>query len=503
MIYIFFIVFIIFIRLYILKKAQSKAVDQWYWLKYRDVVIKQKKCPPNLPEYLLEVKQWYPPFFGWFLSKIPDNIFKYTNLLTQVLSIFRLSFIFIVAYMLDLELAFPLYLAIVVYLTAPILIYYDNQINSRIFGSLLVDILILSFFGYFEYSLFYLLIPIFILTTILLFTHKMSQQLYLFLLIGMTIFYMSVIPMLIYILSNLFAITFFSYKNYFKAHVEIVKFWHRNRYKLGAHQFYESDIYSKNDFVNNNRLHGNGIKSFIKKSSLIVGMLPFTIFVLFNFEFNFFGLIVFFTLLFIFLTSFVDRFLCLGSGNLYTYNLVTFICFYMLLTDINFSSFANQSLLILVLMMTVGSIYKFYRGVKYKSKDDEFDNAIEYINKSNLDRIIVIPFQLPDEVAYKTHKKVFWGGHGYGFLWLEPYFPVFNTKIEDAIQDWNLGAIFLKKDYYPEFFDRVDMNLFNIDFENEKYIVLSVKNWIDKDAIPLWAIGKYPDVIRLREIQSY
>ena len=489
-----FILGILFIKFILLKKASSNAVDQWYWLKYRDAVQTQKTCPPDLPDYLLEVKQWYPPFFGWVLSKIPNKIFKYTNLLTQISSILRLSLIFIVAYILNIEFSFSVYLAIVVYLTAPILIYYDNQINSRIFGSLLVDIVILLFFGYLEYGLYYLLIPIFIFTTILLVTHKMSHQLYAFLLIGISIFYMSIIPILIYALSNLFAITFFSYKNYFKHHVEIVKFWHRNRYKLGARQFYESDVYGKVNFIYSNRLHGDGIKSFIKKLSLIVGMLPFTVFILFNFEFNFFGLVIFMTLFFIFLTSFIDIFLCLGSGNLYSHNLVSFIGFYLLFTDVDFASLSNQILLILVAIMTVGSIYKFYRGLKSKSKDNDFDNTISYIKQSKLDRIMGMPFQLPDEVAYKTEKKVFWGGHGYGFLFLEPYFPVFNAKIESAIKDWNLGAIFLKKDYYPEFFEKVDMNLFEITFENDIYIVFSVKNWINEDRVPPWAIKMYPDI---------
>lgn len=504
MIYIFLIIFIflfiLIIKFILLKKASSSAVDQYYWLKYRNAVKIQKTCPPNLPEYILEVKQWYPPFFGWFLSKIPNYIFKYSHLLTQLLSIFRLSLILIITYLLNIELSFSVYLAIVIYLTAPILVYYDNQINSRIFGAILVDILVLLFFGYFEYGLYYLVIPIFIFTTILLFTHKMSHQLYLFLLTGISIFYMSIIPIAIYMLSNIFAILFFSYKNYLKHHIEIIKFWHRNRYKLGAHQFYESDIYGNDDFVYNNRLHGNGIKSFIKKLSLIVGMFPFTIFIVFNFEFNFFGLVIFMTLLFIFLTSFIDKFLCLGSGNLYTYNLVTFMSFYLILTDIDFSSFNNRILLILVFIMTAGSIYKFYTGLKVKSKDYNFDDIIEFIKQSNLDRIMIIPFQLPDEVAYKTNKKVFWGGHGYGFLWLEPYFPVFNTKIEDAIKDWNLGAIFLKKNYFNEFLEKVDKNLFEIAFENERYIILSVKNWKDEDRIPQWAIEKYPDIFGSKNV---
>ncbi|MCF6339843.1 MAG: hypothetical protein L3J10_03680 [Sulfurimonas sp.] len=495
MIYLFILLLIIITRFVLLKEASKNVVDQYYWLLYRKAVKIQKKLPPSLPEYILEIKQWYPPLFGWFLSLIPDSLFKYSHLITQLLSLFRLFLLFIVIYFFDLEYSFSLFLSVVIYLIAPILVYYDNQINSRVFGAIIVDILIILFFVYFEYALFYLLIPILLLTTTLLFMHKMSHQLYLFLLLGLSIYYLSLTPIIIYVLSNALAIVFFNYKNYLKHHIEIVKFWHRNSYKLGAHQFYESDIYGKNNFVYRNRLHGNGIKSFIKKLSLIVGMLPFSIFILFNFEFNFFGLIIFITLLFIFLTSFVDYFLCLGSGNLYTYNLVLFEGLYIIFTDINYFSLFNQILLLIVFLMTFFSIYKFYIGLKVKSKDEDYDNAMEYIKQSTIDRIVAIPLTPSDEIAYRTEKKVFWGGHGLGFKYLEPYFPVFNKKIEEAVNEWNIGGVFLQKDYWPEFFEKVNKNIYEIVYENSKYIILKIKNFENLDKKPLWAKEIYRDIV--------
>ncbi|MFW5607579.1 MAG: hypothetical protein ACOCM0_08355 [Campylobacter hyointestinalis] len=494
MIYLTTLVIILSIKFFILKKAQSKAVDQWYWLKYRDETIKQKKCPPDMPEYLLDIKQWYPPFLGWFISKLPNSVFKYSNLITQILSFFRLILILVFAYFINIEFSLSIFLAIIVYLTAPILVYYDNQINSRIFGAIILDVLIILFFGYFVYNLYLLLMPILLLTILLLFTHKMSHQLYLFLLLGLTIFYNSSVPFSVYLVANIFAFVFFNYKNYLKHHIEIVKFWHRNRYKLGAHQFYESNIYGKIGFVYKNRLHGNGLKSFVKKLSIIVGMFPFSLFILFNFEINFFGILFMATLLFIILTSFIDNFLCLGGGYLYTYNLVTIVSFYLVSSNIDIVSLDNQILLLLLCLMTFFSIFKFYKGLKNKVANKELEEAIEYLKNSNLDRIMVIPFQLPDEITYKTSKKVFWGAHGYGFLWLEPYFPVMNEAIEKAIDDWNLGAVFLQKDYWPEFFEKVDMSIFNIVFENKQYVILEVKNWKGEDRIPNWAVDKYPDL---------
>lgn len=495
--YLIFLLLILVIKFFLLKKSSSIAVDQWYWLKYRDAVKTQKTCPPELFEYILEIKQWYPPIFGWLLSKLSDSFFKYSYLITQVLSLFRILIMIILFFILQSQSSFVLFLAILVYLTAPILVYYDNQINSRIFGAIILDILIVLFFLYFEYSNYYILIPIFALTVLLLFTHKMSHQLYLFLLIGLSIYYENIIPIAIYVLATIFSLIFFDYKNYLKHHIEIVKFWHRNRYKLGAHQFYESSIYGKDGFRYKNRMHGKDIELWIKKLALIIGMFPFVIFILFNFKLNFFGLVVLLTLLFIILTSFIPFLYCLGMGNLYTYNLVTFSSYYLIFNNaIDYTQPINVLLLILVFLLTMLSIYKYYKGLvnKSKLKDRKLDEAIEFLQKSDFDRILVIPFQLPDEVAYKTGKKVFWGGHGYGFLWLESYFPVFNERIEMAIKDWNLGGVFLQKSYWPEFFEKVNLSLLNKEFENSEYIIFSVKKWKNIDKIPDWAIKHYPDI---------
>ena len=496
MIYFFSLIFVLLIRLFILKKASLTAVDQWYWLKYRDAVRSQKQCPPELPEYILETKQWYPPIFGWFLSKLSDKFLKYSNLITQILSAFRIAIVSFLFFFLNDQFSFELFLVSLVYLTAPILVYYDNQINSRIFGAIILDILIVLFFGYFEYSNYYVLMPIFALNILLLFTHKMSHQLYLFLIIGFSIYYENVVPIAMYVLATIFSLIFFDYHKYLKAHIEIVKFWHRNRYKLGAHQFYESSIYGKDGYVYKNRMHGNDIKLWIKKLALIIGMFPFMIFIIFNFQFNFFGLVIFLTLLFIALTSFVPFMYCLGMGSLYTYNLVTFSCYYLIYSDIDYSTPVTIALLILVFILTMISIYKFYRGLvnKSKFKDSRLDEAIEFLKTSNFDRVLVIPFQLPDEIAYKTGKKVFWGAHGYGFLWLEPYFPVFNRKIEEALSDWNLGGIFLQKSYWNEFYENVDVSLLKKEFENDKYIIFSIKEWKNIDRIPNWALERYPDI---------
>lgn len=483
---------LIFVRILILRKAARTAVDQWYWLKYHTAVRQLLQIPPSLPEYILDIRQWYPPIYGWFLSLIPEKMLKISNGVTILLSILRLCLVYCLVLFLGAS-ATPLILFIVLlYITAPILVYYDNQINPRVFGALLLDTLVLCWFGYFEYNSYIMLLPIVVLTTTLLFTHKMSHQLYLFMLIGLSVYDLSVIPPCSYIVAVLFGLFFFGYKKYAIAHIEIVRFWGRNKYKLGAHQFYESEIYGKEGFVGRNRLHGNGLKSALKKTAIIMGFLPATLFVCFNFELNFFGILFISTLLFIVLTSFVPSFYCLGSGNLYTYNLVTLICFYLVATQIHYVAPLNQVLLVLVLAMTMASITKYYVGLQSNTSTACLDDAIEFIKDAELNRIMAIPFQLPDEVAYKANKSVFWGCHGLGFLWAEPYFPVFNRKIEDALKEWNLGGVLLQKEYFPEFEQVVDMERLQVVYENKQFQVFLISDWEDGKKIPDWAVNLYP-----------
>jgi len=480
------------LRILVYQKAQKSAVDQWYWLNYREAVLQQRKVPPTVGKYILDVKQWYPPIYGWLLSVVPKTLIISSNYITGLISLFRLVLVYCFAMWLGVENVSLLLFLALVYISAPILVYYDNQINPRVFGALLVDTLVLCWFGYFEYNNYILLIPILAINVLILFTHKMSHQLYLFMLLGLSLFYVDIVPLGTYIAATGLACLFFNYKRYATAHVEIVRFWNRNKYKLGAHQFYESETYGESEYTSPNRLHGNGFQSLVKKSALILGMFPAILIVCFHFELSYFGILIAATVLLMILTSFVPCFYCLGSGNLYTYNLVTLVCFYLVTTPANFSELWPKLLLVAVSILTIGSIAKHFIGLQGNKNSECLEEAIAFTRNSELNRILVIPFQLPDEVAYKTDKQVFWGCHGLGFLWAEPYYPVFNRKIEEAVQEWNLGGVLFQKDYFPEFDKVVDMEMLNTEYENEQYIVYSVKNWVDGGAIPKWAESIYP-----------
>ena len=51
------------------------GVDHWYWKSYIEEYRKNRRFPPVLPQFLLELHQWYPPLFPLIMAKLPKSIF--------------------------------------------------------------------------------------------------------------------------------------------------------------------------------------------------------------------------------------------------------------------------------------------------------------------------------------------------------------------------------------------------------------------------------------------
>ena len=487
-------VFFLIFRLWVLFKTNKFSVDQNFWLLYRLKAREQKRIPPNIDNYILDVKQWYPPIFGWIIKNLPKKIILKPEIFVIVLNVIRLGIAgFFVLF--GLQKISPLMWIIIslIFLSAPILSYYENQINSRVFGAITLDLIVLFWSIFFETNFSVYLFIIFALTIILMFSHKMSLQLYICIIIGISFYQTSLIPIILSLISLIISLLFLGYSKYLRAHIEIVKFWQRNCFKLGSHQFYESELYGSKDFIYKNRIHGGGFKTFKKKFTLLLAMFPMIIIWVVNFELNFLSVIIITTLVFILITTFVKYFYSLGYGLYYEYNLVSFVCFYFVINPFQFSKL-NLFFFIFSLILSFLSIMVFIKRKNNINTNLCLNEVIQFLKNSKLDRLLIFPFQLPDEIAYKTNKKVFWGAHGLGFLWIENYFPVMKVKIEEVISDWNLGAIILEKKYWPEFFNKVDQENLKLEFENENYCILSVLKWSNQEKTPVWALKKYPNL---------
>ena len=172
-----------FFRRFIFRLAQASSIDEYFWIQYRLNARKQKNFPPKIPQYLLDLRQWYPPIFGYFLKLIPDVVFKNIFYILLLLSVIRFInyfiFLSILGVKADLEIVL---ICLIIYIVSPSNFINDNQLNSRILGSINFDILImLVYLGHLSGwgPTLYILLLFFTIT--IFFLHKMTLQLWIFL----------------------------------------------------------------------------------------------------------------------------------------------------------------------------------------------------------------------------------------------------------------------------------------------------------------------------------
>ncbi|HIE13945.1 TPA: hypothetical protein EYP70_01595 [Candidatus Bathyarchaeota archaeon] len=82
---------------------------------------------------------------------------------------------------------------------------------------------------------------------------------------------------------------------------------------------------------------------------------------------------------------------------------------------------------------------------------------------------------MPDIVAYKTGKKVLWGGHSYGFKMLEPIFPVLKMRLGEVVKKYGINYILLFKEYLPDFenFSEKELSIRKLE-EDGEYVLYEV-----------------------------
>jgi hypothetical protein len=74
--------------------------------------------------------------------------------------------------------------------------------------------------------------------------------------------------------------------------------------------------------------------------------------------------------------------------------------------------------------------------------------VLDYLKALPKDGVFCIPFLLPDETAFWTRKKVFWGGHSYGFhALLKPYFPIMREEVKEILRNKPLNYLLFWRGY--------------------------------------------------------
>ena len=66
----------VFLLAYVLRAVpqwlspQGLGVDHWFWKTYIETYRRERRFPPELPQYVLDEAQWYPPLFPMLLARL-------------------------------------------------------------------------------------------------------------------------------------------------------------------------------------------------------------------------------------------------------------------------------------------------------------------------------------------------------------------------------------------------------------------------------------------------
>jgi hypothetical protein len=369
---------------------------------------------------------------------------------------------------------------------------YDNQLNSRILASILFDVaIVVVFVGWSQGWYLGLSIVLLCLYITQFFLHKLTIQLQIFLCIIWAVTLKELVPLTV--LVGAFVLSFLiGYKNTFKAHWDITAFWFRNRRFLGAHQIQDSPRYGTKG--NNSQ----SLNAILRSGLTIPAMCPFVVVPLLASPYLFWQTTILATVLFAFLVTFLPQMKAWGHGRSYMYYQPSMVILFLLMSG------GVASLDTLQVIGFFGCLpVVFYSSMQYKkwlvenskAKDIAFAEILEFIKKSELSRIMCVPAAISDEVAYRTGKSVLWGGHGYGFGLMEPYFPVLKVAPRDAVGDWNVGAVVVDSDYWPDHANDFPACVFKATKRIGGYVIYVVNNWQDGSTYPKWAEARYPGIV--------
>lgn len=452
----------LYLRIYPRLKLKYYGVDTWYYLLYVEEFRKTKKIPVKLPYYLLDKEeQWYPPVFPMMLSIFPSKFLeKHQWLINPLIDCVQLLLLYIITFAVTKNFLLAM-LSGIIYATTPTLISENTNLNSRSLASLIFTGVMLCLMGFVIINNNFWLIPIILGGAIMLLTHKMVAQNFVFVMLALTGCYRDVKFILILVTVFLTAVIISKgfYLKILKGHIEILKFWRKNLYNLRAHQVYDSNIYKKPEDHCDDRFHLPGIKGIKRYLKAIITqnnnwysvfLLPFVfLFNTFSPSEKFYFYWVFWSYFLIVLVTFVPQLKFLGES----YKYVKFTIFP---TAILFSSIWHTNklfytiLLIFLLLLNLKSIIKNYKMLNKNPRGNignELMEIINYLNQTSKEGIMAISNFSADAIAYFTRKKVCWGGHSSGWNRLQDWFPVLKKPIEYFFEKYQLNYLLIDTDY--------------------------------------------------------
>ncbi len=418
------------------------GVDQWFWKAYIEKLRSDGQFPPNLPQFMLDAEQWYPPIFPLFMARLPAALFNnWSSYISVVIDILRLLLLIAATYLVTASEAAAI-IAGVAYAMTPLLVTYNLQLNPRGLAALFLDALWLitgsmMLFG----APAWIWLFVAFLGGLVLLTHKMTTQLMAFTVVVLTaitwdVRFALIVPVSIaaaLILSRGF------YRRVWEAHVDILKFWYRNCHWSGSNPVLESPIYGELGYESPSKFYRRGWRAWIRRLAFVIGFNPWVpavlaigaIAAMLGHTPETAGVLVFGWLgaafAFALLTTVVPALRCLGQGYLYGYNGAFPAALALGMTSTTLSNTWYWRLIVMTAFLACAAALASYfialRSSRTQKVDDNLDAAINHLASLPRGAVMCLPQHWHDQVAYRTGYPVAFGGHGYGFTLLQPLFP--------------------------------------------------------------------------------
>jgi hypothetical protein len=422
--------------------ARGAGVDQWFWRAYVEKLRAAKVFPPQLPQFLLDEAQWYPPLFPVVLSKLPAAVFsQYGRYLGILIDLLRLLVLALATRWLSGSDAAAVF-AGAVYAITPLLVTYNMQLNPRGMAALLLDLCWLTVAALLLKSAAPWLwcIALFLAGLVLL-THKMTTQIFCFIsLAGAGLSGRMELALLVpggmvaaYLLSGGF------YRKVFSAHADIISFWFRNWRWSGSNPILESPVYGEPGFESSTKYYRSGWRPWLRRLQFVIGFNPwmpaglaigagayldgYVFSTIEIWAFVWLGLCFAFALL----TTLVPILRCFGQGYLYGYNgsFPAALAMGMTWSGMRSNGFwqALVALTILACLAGLAAFFRILHNSRTMKVDTQLEAAIERLATLPKGVVMCLPQHWHDVVAYRAQQPVLFGGHGYGFRRLQCVFP--------------------------------------------------------------------------------
>jgi hypothetical protein len=442
------------------------GADHWYWLLCAEDVKRRRKLPPRLPYFMLEIEeQWYPPLFAGLLALVPMKWLKdHGGKISQLVDLLQGLFIFLTVFWISNSLGIA-FLSGLSYFLAWLPMSYSTQLQPRGLANLLLTLAMIGLWFYINTGNLVIWVGLLILSVILLFLHKMTVQMWVVYLFGFGIWALDWKVLILLPASVLFALIVSKgfYIKMLQAHWDIVSFWHENIKHFGKHQYYDSPRYYKEDALPNDWWRTSFGRMLtrvlqIADNNVFALLIPILAYYavhhpegrLANFLWIWLGI----TYLWALLTTLFRYFVALGAGHYYVYQ--SFFPLFLLVglstrfmpTPVQFWLFA---------FWAIGLVYSVIKWERYCRSipthttgaiGNDQKEVLDYLKTLPKDGVFCIPFYSPDAIPYWTRKKVFWGGHSYGFhTMLKPYFPLMREEIKQTLKKESLNYLLFWRGY--------------------------------------------------------